>query len=291
MMRRIIRRGEWGAKYADGFGRRPLPVPERHLHHSVTIAPDLVPPYDDDYAACRRLEEIGQARFGRGMSYSTLFMPSGLIFEGLGIDRVGSHTGGHNTAGVGLCLVGNYEDGRPTSEQETSLAWWLRHAHEQGWITGPTITHPHSATFETLCPGKHARARIESVNRLALGDDNLEGWSVEERAMLEKLLVKVEGIQNAVGLSEQQRDGDNAEDIAHAGTLLKRLSLRSRGMQTAAGMAEILSGGVHFGTMVYELWAASGLDGADLDKLAGNLRDRLGAERAAELARRLGGAK
>src|SRR3546814_10622334 len=65
----IITRPEWGARYANGFGLRTIGDLDVYLHHSVTIAPDLLPPFTDDYADVRTLEDIGQSRFGRGISY------------------------------------------------------------------------------------------------------------------------------------------------------------------------------------------------------------------------------
>src|SRR3546814_18712846 len=86
----IITRPEWGARYANGFGLRTIGDLDVYLHHSVTIAPDLLPPFTDDYAAVRTLEAIGQSRFGRGISYHFPVTPAGLVFEGLGIDRIGA---------------------------------------------------------------------------------------------------------------------------------------------------------------------------------------------------------
>jgi hypothetical protein len=86
---KIISRGEWGARYGDGFAPAPLPASEVWLHHSVTVAPDLVPPFDDEYVAMRTLERIGQERFGGGISYTWAAMPSGRIYQGHSVGRRG----------------------------------------------------------------------------------------------------------------------------------------------------------------------------------------------------------
>jgi hypothetical protein len=165
----IISRARWGARRPNGFGPRRLPATEAWEHHSVTLAPDLVPPFDDDYAAIRALEEIGHARFGAGISYTRLFTPAGLIFEGHGIDRIGSHTGGHNTAAVGYCLVGNYDTARPTDAQLRAVAWCLQHDHAHGWLAAPRLNGGHRDLKSTGCPGRYAYERIPDVNRLAAG--------------------------------------------------------------------------------------------------------------------------
>lgn len=165
----IISRAEWGARYASSYRNydAPLPADEVWLHHSVTIAPDLVPPWTDDYAAIRALEQIGQNRFGWGMSYTWPITPAGLIFEGHRVDGVGTHTGGRNSRARAICFVGNYETDQPTNAQIEAAAWLLRHAHSQGWIKHPRLNGGHQDLKATKCPGQHAYNRIDDINRLA----------------------------------------------------------------------------------------------------------------------------
>jgi N-acetylmuramoyl-L-alanine amidase len=165
MEHRVIQREEWGARRADGFYDRPVGNLERWLHHSVTIAPDLLPPFDDDYAAIRTLENIGQSRFKGGISYTFAITPAGLIFEGHSIGRVGAHTKGHNTAGAGIVLVGNYENTEPTKAALEALTWLLGHGVVQGWWKSPTLSGGHRDTKSTQCPGDRAYALIDNVNR------------------------------------------------------------------------------------------------------------------------------
>lgn len=160
----IIKRGEWGARYANGFGPRAVGNLITRLHHSVTIAPDLVPPFTDDYAAIRALEAIGQSRFGKGMSYNTAFTPAGLIFEGLGIDRVGAHTGGANTTTAGLVLVGNYEKDKPPRRMLEAVSWYLQYGAGKWWRDAK-LDGGHRDVASTACPGKYAYELIDNINR------------------------------------------------------------------------------------------------------------------------------
>ena len=167
---RIIARSEWGARYANGFGSRAVGSLDKWAHHTVTIAPDLVAPYDDDYQAIRDLEKIGQDRFGGGMSYSFLITPVGLLFEGLGIDRVGAHTAGHNTSSVGVAFVGNYETTVPTQEQMGAAAWLLAHGAGKWWNV-PAFTGGHRDVKATACPGQHLYSRLGQINEMAGSGD------------------------------------------------------------------------------------------------------------------------
>lgn len=169
-MHRIIPRSEWGARYPAGFRDATLPVDELWLHHSVTIAPDLVAPFDDDYAAVRRLEEIGHQRFGGGMSYTFPITPVGLVFEGHGVGRSGAHTLGRNHIARSFVFVGNYQDHPVTREQKVSAAWLLVHGRRQGWWTEARLSGGHRdapGQDPTACPGDQAETAIDEINALA----------------------------------------------------------------------------------------------------------------------------
>ena len=166
-MSEIISRKAWGAVHPAGFGDARIPAGEVWLHHSVTIAPDVVAPFDDDYAAVRTLERIGQERFGGGISYTFPITPVGLIFEGHGVTRQGAHTAGHNTAGRAICLVGDYSQRNPTPAQMDAIVWLLRHGVEEGWWKQPKITGGHRDVKGTDCPGDRAYSAIAEMNRRA----------------------------------------------------------------------------------------------------------------------------
>jgi hypothetical protein len=165
----IIRRAQWGARGPNGCAAAPLPAREVWLHHSATLAPDLAPPFDDDDAAVRTLERIGQDRFGCGISYTWPITPAGRVYEGHGVDRQGTHTGGHNDAGRAICFVGNYQATRPTEAQINAAAAVLQHAHARGWISAPRLAGGHRDVAETACPGNAAYAVIAEINRRAAG--------------------------------------------------------------------------------------------------------------------------
>jgi hypothetical protein len=160
----IITRAEWGARYANGFGAAPLPATEVWLHHSVTTAPPVNAPFEQDATAVRTLEQIGQSRFGGGISYTWPIAPSGRIFEGHSVDRRGAHTAGHNTVGRAICLIGNYMTVSPTPQQIDSVRWLLDHGKDVGWLTQARLTGGHRDVRQTWCPGDRAYALIPQMD-------------------------------------------------------------------------------------------------------------------------------
>jgi len=172
----IISRARWGARYARGFTAAPLPAAEVWLHHSVTLAPDLAwvdadrdGVEDDEERAMRTLEQIGQDRFGGGISYTWLVMPSGRIYDGHGVDRQGAHTGGRNDRARAICFVGNYDTHRPTAAQTRSAAWLLQEGKRRGWLKAARLNGGHRDLKQTACPGRYAYELIDDINRLAAG--------------------------------------------------------------------------------------------------------------------------
>ncbi|GAB3458687.1 N-acetylmuramoyl-L-alanine amidase [Actinophytocola sediminis] len=165
----IISRARWGARYQRGFGPAPLPAQEVWLHHSVTGAPaaDLAL----EAAAMRTLEDIGQQRFGGGISYTFAVMPSGRVYEGHGVDRQGAHTANRNSIARAIVLIGNYDTQPVTGQQITAVAALLQHGHAVGWWRAARLNggHQQAPGAQTACPGRHAMAVIGQMNQLAAG--------------------------------------------------------------------------------------------------------------------------
>lgn len=163
-MSRIITRAEWGARHRDGFSNRSIAaINQWWLHGSVTVSPGPNATFEADARAVRIIEDIGQSRFGGGMSYSYLVSEAGRVFEGHSLGRVGAHTAGHNTKGVGICLIGNYDTSEPSEAQLRAVAWLLQH------LGNKRLTGGHRDVKSTACPGRFAYAKIAYINSLAGG--------------------------------------------------------------------------------------------------------------------------
>lgn len=172
----IVSRARWGAKYKAGAGARALPTSEGWLHHTVTLAPDLAfrdlnadAVDDDEAAAMRTIERIGQQRFGQGFSYNLAIMPSGRVYEGCGVDRVGAHTAGRNTRAFGLALVGDYSRVVPPQAMQDSIVAVLQDGKRLGWLDAAKLDGGHRDLKSTSCPGAKAYALIGALNKRAAG--------------------------------------------------------------------------------------------------------------------------
>lgn len=168
-MTTIYGRAAWGAEHPDGFGSAPLPAREVWLHHSATGAPTVGAAFDTDAAAVRLLEQIGQMRFGGGISYTFSVAPSGRIFQGHSIGRRGAHTKGRNSVGRAIVLIGDYSRDRPGPAMVDAAATLLVHGHRAGWWTSPQLAggHRDAPGAATACPGDGGIAVVETINLTA----------------------------------------------------------------------------------------------------------------------------
>lgn len=167
----IHSRQTWGARYASAYRNRNASLPAREvwLHHTAMRAPAANASLEQDIAAMRAIEQVGQDRFGSGISYSLIVMPSGRVFEGHRIDGVGAHTGGRNSIARAISLHGNYDVAPPTPQQLDALAQLLVHGHRSGWWASPSLAggHRDAPKASTACPGKLTHGLIPEINRRA----------------------------------------------------------------------------------------------------------------------------
>ena len=212
-MVQIITREQWGARYEDGHGSAEVPWSENWLHHSVTIAPDLEPPYDDEAAAMRVLEEIGEKKFGRGISYTAAVMPTGRAYQGHSLHREGAHTKGRNDTARAIVLVGNYDRDQVTDAQVETTAqilvdWWRRGLCSTPYLNGGHRDAPGAAT---ACPGRYGQAAVERINDRAeqlagaphdQEDDDMPITREDARLIAEEVWGKPQGALTTPGLPQ-----------------------------------------------------------------------------------------
>lgn len=164
-----IGRDTWGAKYAAGTGARPLPCSEAWLHHTVTKHLAVTASPTEERAQMRSVEAIGQSRFGSGFSYNLAIFPSGRVYVGCGVSRVGTHTGGRNTKALGIVLVGDLDKNDVSPQMRAALVGVLRDAKRLGWLPKPALNGGHRDLKQTACPGRFAYRLIQAVNAEAAG--------------------------------------------------------------------------------------------------------------------------
>lgn len=165
----LLTRPKWAAKHRNGGGDRTAAYPLRMavLHHSVTLQLSVNATLAQEIAQIQSLENIGQSRFGWGISYNGGVFPSGRAFQGIGWSRIGAHTGGYNTGAWAQVLVGNTDTNQVTPAQVETLARALVAAWRSGVLAAPRFTHCHHDLNGTSCPGRYGCAARQRINARA----------------------------------------------------------------------------------------------------------------------------
>jgi hypothetical protein len=282
----IIERVTWGARYERGFGPAALPANEVWLHHSVTAMPPTNATVALESSAMRTLESIGEQRFGRGISYTFAVMPSGRVYDGHGVDRVGAHTANRNTIARAIVLVGNYDTERVTNAQVRSVAALLQHGYAARWWTRRTLNggHQQAPGASTACPGRYAMSALSIINTLALGgpveEDDVTFEDNDRRLLRELHVALISG--ERYGLNDIEESlGTPAKYRRDLGTI--RNDVKAVGTQIA-GVSGALTNGQ---AAILAAIAADATDQVDVDALAAALREQLGNELIDELVERL----
>ena len=162
---KIVARAEWGAaepnhassgefgfydaaKTPEGWRvyNQPLQQVLRTLvvHHSALPLTDGVREIQYKHQKDKGYADIG---------YHFVINAAGAMYEGRPLNVRGAHVGGFNTGSVGICLLGNFEEGQPTPAQLTSLEALAGALKTQFNITH-LAGHRDFQPTETVCPGK-----------------------------------------------------------------------------------------------------------------------------------------
>lgn len=112
------------------------------IHHTAGMRTDTV-------------DDIRREHLRRGYSdigYHYLITPEGEVFNGRPLKRVGAHAKGHNADSIGVAMIGNYDEERPTEralEALEGLIDYLRQRYGVDQVLG------HQELGKTGCPGRH----------------------------------------------------------------------------------------------------------------------------------------
>ena len=188
----IVTRAEWGAKESLRSGTPVYDdiVEKIIVHHTAT--PNSV---TDGAALCRSILAYETAHGFSDIAYNWLIDPAGRIYEGRwaasyadgrphtgensGRNVRGAHALGTNSRTIGIALVGNYEETRPTPEMIDALvrllAWkcarWGIDPQGRGPYASASGTRDvrnisgHRDVGSTLCPGANVVTLLPAVRR------------------------------------------------------------------------------------------------------------------------------
>ncbi len=88
-----------------------------------------------------------------GIGYHKVVLPDGLVQDGRPLEMVGAHALGANLHSVGIVVVGDFEQRRPSETQLISLLQITRQMMQRYKIAPENVRPHREATAGTSCPG------------------------------------------------------------------------------------------------------------------------------------------
>jgi hypothetical protein len=171
----VVSASRWGATRP----RSPLPrrgaldhlVVHHTAYHSTRIGGTTLE------AQSHHMRQIERWHLDRGflaIGYHFVLSPTGRIFRGRPLDRMGAHVKGHNRGTVGIALMGDFERERPTLAALAALAA-VRTRLVPGGARLPLLGHREHSGQATACPGRFLTEYLDGRHegRLAAALDRL----------------------------------------------------------------------------------------------------------------------
>ncbi len=141
-----------------------LPVTTITVHHDGL---DQLIWSTDQRAMAERIERYRVGHLARGwgdIGYHLVIDRSGVLWQGRSIRWQGAHVKNHNEGNIGVLVMGNFEEQKPTAAQIQTLRRVivdLRRVY--GVREGQLYTHREWPDADTLCPGRNLQPRVSTL--------------------------------------------------------------------------------------------------------------------------------
>ncbi|WP_433225629.1 N-acetylmuramoyl-L-alanine amidase [Actinomadura formosensis] len=204
----IISRAEWGARRPRSrstvtWGQRT----EFIVHYSEGPTTQSVRSIQDFHMGTRGWSDIG---------YNFLVDVHGRIYEGRGWLTVGAHAPGHNTSGIGVCMIGR--DGDATPAAERAIRWLYDEACRRAGRRLAKLGH--RDVYQTSCPGDQlyawVRAGMPAPDGPTTQEDPLLGLKKGdkgERVQALQLMIEAAGVALPTYGADSHYGNETAEGL------------------------------------------------------------------------------
>jgi hypothetical protein len=167
---KITPRGAW-TSYRPAFSAPQRNVAYGRVHHEGGPVRGVPA---DKAGTLRQIESYVLGMGYIAIDYNLMVFQDGDVWEGRGLPNEDAATKDHNTDSVSICAVGNFETEAAPDVMVNAIGQAFREAANQGWLRGNASIYPHSATYQTACPGRNLNAKMGAV-RAAFGGSTSGG--------------------------------------------------------------------------------------------------------------------
>lgn len=171
-MPRIRSRRSWGAGRVRAQRHRLTTQSVPVVHHTAgTYGLTEKSSVADEHRALKQIQRDHRARGFTDIGYSHIITPSGRIYCGRGFGFAPAAAQYANAGHYHPCMIGNFDNARPTAAQLKSLRWLIRKFRARtgsrrtaiGHYQANTIANPQSPMNNTACPGKYAKTHVRRL--------------------------------------------------------------------------------------------------------------------------------
>lgn len=152
----VIPRARWATQPPKWSMSKPLNGINRiTIHHDALNSAGLSRERD----VATRIESIRRSHRQRGsewvdIGYHYVIDPAGRVWEGRPITIEGAHVGKTNEHNLGICVLGNFDEQRPSSAALTTLDSFVAHQARQHRVSIRNV-YTHQELKPTACPGRN----------------------------------------------------------------------------------------------------------------------------------------
>lgn len=154
----MITRAAWGAKTLNAYASKVEPSKRTGIviHHSVTAQGKSQAAVEK---ILRQIDDQHRGKGWGGIGYNLAVDYAGRIYEARGLNVLGAHTAGANTANYGIVYIGDGRKPVPTAAVEALRACVVT-CRSNSAKRLPVA--PHSVFYATECPGKNLFTLVQS---------------------------------------------------------------------------------------------------------------------------------
>lgn len=134
------------------------------VHHQGSAIYNQRSEWDAAFAIQNVQQGHMRRRFG-DIGYHLVIDTMGRAWEARSLRYTGAHVARHNSGNIGIMLLGNFEEQRPTQQQLECLNTVVQ-ALVQAFSLNSRQVYGHSDLGQTLCPGLHLYRYVDHMRNL-----------------------------------------------------------------------------------------------------------------------------
>lgn len=160
----LRKRSDWTDQVPKPWILKPAGLYDRiTVHHSGSMASRV----DNRADSAKSIEAIRQDHLTRDygdIAYHFVVDYSGVVWVGRSLSYEGAHVSGQNERNLGIVLLGNFEEQKPSRDQSCTLVEIIESLRDRFQIKRHRI-YGHRDLGKSVCPGNNLYSYVEKIRK------------------------------------------------------------------------------------------------------------------------------